>query len=287
LRSIHEIDVRNVGLASRFAPNSHSYRSPSPLSDEQLRKVAPSIFAEAAHGSRSERYTYIPTSTVLAGLRKEGFEPFMVCQSRVRDEGKREFTKHMLRLRHAAQINDAEANEVILLNSHDGTSSYQMLAGLLRFTCSNGLVCGDVVDDVRIRHSGQIVDNVIEGAFRVLDGFEQVREHRDGMRAITLEPAEAEVFARSALALKYEPDSTKPAPVTESQILAPRRAADMKSDLWTTLNKVQENMVRGGLPARTSNGRRQRTRAVQGIDQSVKLNRALWMLAEEMKKLKG
>ncbi|OZA36388.1 MAG: F plasmid protein 32-like protein (CMGI-2), partial [Hydrogenophilales bacterium 17-64-34] len=29
----------------------------------------------------------------------------------------------MLRLRHAAQINGAEANEIILLNSHDGTSS--------------------------------------------------------------------------------------------------------------------------------------------------------------------
>lgn len=43
----------------------------------------------------------------------------------------------------------AEANEIILLNSHDGTSSYQMLAGMLRFVCKNGLVCGDAVADVR------------------------------------------------------------------------------------------------------------------------------------------
>lgn len=274
-------------LASRFGRNSHSYRSPVPLADDQLRKVAPSIFAEAAHGSRSERYSYIPTSTVLAGLRKEGFEPFMVCQTRVRDESKREFTKHMLRLRHAAQINDAEANEIILLNSHDGTSSYQMLAGMFRFACSNGLVCGDVVEDVRIRHSGEIVDNVIEGAFRVLDGFEEVREKREGLRAITLDPAEAEIFARSALALKYEPDPSKPAPITEAQVLAPRRMADSRPDLWSTFNRVQENMVRGGLPARTTNGRRQRTREVQGIDQNIKVNRALWLLAEEMKRLKG
>jgi hypothetical protein len=72
---------------------------------------------------------YIPTAAVLTELRKEGFQPFMVTQTRVRDEGKREHTKHMLRLRHASQINGAEANEIILLNSHDGTSSYQMLAG--------------------------------------------------------------------------------------------------------------------------------------------------------------
>ena len=137
-------------LASRFASRSPSLRSDYPLSDDQIRRVAPSIFADAPHESRSERYAYIPTAAVLAELRKEGFQPFMVCQTRVRDEGKREHTKHMLRLRHSSQINGAEANEIVLLNSHDGTSSYQMLAGMFRFVCSNGLVCGDTVADVNL-----------------------------------------------------------------------------------------------------------------------------------------
>ncbi|RZI67946.1 MAG: DUF945 domain-containing protein [Pseudomonas sp.] len=274
-------------LASRFGRFSPSLRSSTPIADDQLRQVAPSIFAEAAHDSRSARYTYIPTSTILDGLRKEGFQPFAVTQTRVRDEGKRDFTKHMLRLRHASQIADTEANEIILLNSHDGTSSYQMLAGMFRFVCSNGLVCGNAVSDVRVPHKGQIMDNVIEGAYDVLDGFGLVRELRDDMRAISLQPAEAEIFARTALTLKYEPDPVKPAPVTESQILAPRRSADTGTDLWTTFNRVQENLVRGGLPARNAAGRRTRTREVQGIDQSVKINRALWLLADEMKKLKS
>ena len=274
-------------LASRFGRFSPSLRSSTPIADDQLREVAPSIFAEAAHDSRSARYTYIPTSTILDGLRKEGFQPFAVTQTRVRDEGKRDFTKHMLRLRHASQIADTEANEIILLNSHDGTSSYQMLAGMFRFVCANGLVCGNAVSDVRVPHKGQIMDNVIEGAYDVLDGFGLVRELRDDMRAISLRPAEAEIFARSALTLKYEPDPVKPAPVTESQILAPRRSADSGTDLWTTFNRVQENLVRGGLPARNAAGRRTRTREVQGIDQSVKINRALWLLADEMKKLKS
>lgn len=274
-------------LSSRFGHNAHALRSRTPLTEDQLRSVAPSIFAEAAHDSRSERYTYIPTSTVLAGLQKEGFQPFMVAQTRVRDEGKRDFTKHMIRLRHPSQINDTEANEVILLNSHDGTSSYQMVAGLLRFVCMNGLVCGETVTDVRVRHKGQIVDNVIEGAFEVLDGFKLVREVRDDMRAITLAPAEAAAFGRAALALKYEPDVTKPAPITETQLLAPRRMADAGSDLWSTFNRVQENIVQGGLQMKSTNGRRMSTRAVAGIDSSVKVNRALWMLAEEMQRLKA
>ena len=119
-------------LASRFAHRSPVLRSAHPLSDDQIRTVAPSIFADTPHESRSERYSYIPTVAVLTELRKEGFQPFMVCQTRVRQEDRRDYTKHMLRLRHESQINGTEANEIILLNSHDGTSSYQMLAGLFR-----------------------------------------------------------------------------------------------------------------------------------------------------------
>src|SRR3546814_9715252 len=72
-------------LTSRFASRSPVLRSERPLSDDQIRAVAPSIFADAPHESRSERYSYIPTATVLQELRGEGFEPFMVCQTRVRD----------------------------------------------------------------------------------------------------------------------------------------------------------------------------------------------------------
>jgi hypothetical protein len=85
-------------LAARFARNTFVIRSDQPLADEQMRRAAPSIFAEGKHGSRSERHTYIPTIEVLRGLRKEGFEPFMVAQSKSRIEGKTEFTKHMIRI---------------------------------------------------------------------------------------------------------------------------------------------------------------------------------------------
>ncbi|MGU5721704.1 DUF932 domain-containing protein [Aeromonas hydrophila] len=273
-------------LASRFASHSPVLRSDYPLSDDQIHRVAPSIFADTPHESRSDRYSYIPTAAVLAELRKEGFQPFMVAQTRTRHADRRDFTKHMIRLRHASQINGAEANEIVLLNSHDGTSSYQMLAGMFRFVCSNGLVCGDTVADVRIPHKGDVAGSVIEGAYEVLSGFERVKENREAMRAVTLDEGEAEVFARAALALKYD-DPDKPAPVSESQILMPRRFDDRRPDLWSVFNRAQENLTKGGLSGRSANGRRQRTRPVQGIDSDVRLNRALWLLADGLRQLKA
>ncbi|PLZ02445.1 hypothetical protein CY652_09970 [Burkholderia sp. WAC0059] len=275
-------------LASSFRYGSPMLRSDSPLSDDQIRHVAPSIFADGKHESRSDRYTYIPTIDVLRGLRNEGFQPFMVCQTRVRDQGKREYTKHMLRFRHADQINGDEANEIVMLNSHDGTSSYQMIAGVLRFVCQNGMVAGDSVRDIRVPHKGNIVQNVINGAFDVLDGFDLIREQKEGMKALTLDRDEQHAFARSALALRYDPTNAEaPAPITESQLLVPRRFEDRRDDLWTVFQRAQENLTKGGLQGRSRNGRAMSTRPITGIDQNIKLNRSLWMLAEAMRQLKS
>jgi len=178
-------------LATRFANSTRVLRSDQPLSEEQMRHGAPSIFASAKHASRSERYTYIPTIDVLRGLQREGFEPFMVAQGQSRIEGKTEYTKHMIRLRHGRQGSVLpEANEIILINSHDGASSYQMLAGVFRFVCRNGLVVGQIANDIRIPHKGNIQHEVIDGAFRVLEEFRGVGDSVQAMNALPLQPEE-------------------------------------------------------------------------------------------------
>ena len=233
-------------LATRFARNTRVMRGDQPLSEDQMRAAAPSIFAEGKHASRSERYTYIPTIDVLRGLRKEGFEPFMVAQGASRVEGKAEFTKHMIRMRHAGQVQTRpEANEIILINSHDGASSYQMLAGMFRFVCCNGLVVGEVVDDIRIPHKGNIQGEVIEGAFRVLDEFEAVNEHTEAMKALQLQQPEEIAFATAALALRFgertveEGGGHAPAPVTAEQLIEARRPEDVGHSLWTTFQRIR------------------------------------------------
>lgn len=270
-------------LATRFGRNVNVIRSNNPLTDDQIRFVAPSVFAEEKHSSRSGRYAYIPTSAVLKGLRDNGFMPFMAAQSRVRLEDKEGFARHCLRLRHHSQISAQEANEVVLINSHDGTSSYQLLAGVFRFVCTNGLVCGDEIADFRVRHSGNAMDSVINGAFSVLESFEEIDSRLDTMKSLTLDEGQRQAFAKAALTLRY--DSVEDTPVTEDAILQPRRMADMDNSLWTVFNRVQESLTKGGLRGRNKEHKLVTTRAVNGLDANIKLNRALWVLGDEMAKL--
>jgi hypothetical protein len=269
----------------RFATSSAqtTFRSQSPLSNDQIAYHAPSVMASAAHESRGERYAFIPTIQVIDGLRAEGFEPYEIRQTKTRDAGKREHTKHMVRMRHLSSIaTSEEVPEIILLNSHDGSSSYQIMSGVFRFVCSNGLIAGDMFNNIRVRHSGRIVDDVIEGATRVLEDAKQIGSRIADYKAITLDSNEQAAFAKAAIQVRWGDD----VPVTPFRMLQSNRWQDNKADLWTTFNRVQENMLKGGVTGRSATGRRMTTRAVGGVTENVKLNKALWTLADTMAALK-
>lgn len=267
-----------VRLASRFGA-ANVIRKDRPLTHDELFRTVPSIFSETKHDSRSDRYTYIPTITLLDNLKREGFQPFFACQTRVRDLSKRDHTKHMLRLRREGQITGNQVPEIILLNSHDGSSSYQMLLGMFRAVCQNGLICGETFGEVRVPHKGDVVERVVEGAYKVLGIFDRVDEKREEMQQLMLPPPAQQALAKAALTYRFGDEHQ---PVTESQILSPRRWQDESPDLWTTYQRIQENLIKGGLRGRNAQGRNQQTRVVRGIDGDVKLNRALWMMAETM-----
>jgi hypothetical protein len=272
-------------------------RGNDPLSDDDLMRAAPSIFATEAHESRSARFAPVATVQVLEGLRREGFEPFSAMQARTRDESRKEFTKHLLRLRHRGITNDAgQAFEIVLVNANDGTAAYQMLPGFFRMVCANGLIAGDTFEGVKVRHSGDAVGDVIEGAYRVLGDAPKIADQVDSFRSLTLNRDERQVFAEAAHMIRFpdhyaEGDDRTETPIRADQLLTARRYDDRAADLWTTFNAVQENVIRGGITAmgRNATGQRRRvtTREVNGIDQNRSLNRALWTLTERMAQLKA
>lgn len=270
--------------------NRQSVFNRGPLSEDELRARAPSVFAEEAHSSRSERYASIPTIDVVRALQREGFESFAARQSRTRDVSRHEFTKHMIRFRRpdmAVTVGDV-IPELVLVNSHDGTSSYQLTAGMFRVRCLNGLVVqSGTLDDVRVHHKGDVIQNVIEGSFRVIGESVKALAAPDNWSGITLGDDARQAFAEAAHVLRFgDADGQPETPIQPRQLLIPRRSDDRAADLWTTFNVVQENTIRGGLSAigRDENGRRRRTtsREVKGIDQDIKLNKALWTLGERM-----
>lgn len=76
-----------------------------------------------------------------------------------------EYCKHMVRLRREGHINGKKIPEIILLNSHDRSSGYQMLPGIFRYVCTNGMVCGNNCGEIHVPYKGDIIGRVIEGDY--------------------------------------------------------------------------------------------------------------------------
>jgi len=262
-----------------------------PLEIGELRSFAPSIFAENAHARTSARYSFLPTSSILSGMADQGWVPVAAQEQLVRDQSRAGFQKHMLRFTHRDDLQrpGAERAEIVIVNSHDRSSAYQLHAGIFRFLCLNGLVvCDETFKRISITHLNFNPAKVIEASVEIADSIPAIMSGLQEMKALTLTDGEREAFAESAAILRY--GSIETAPVRPVKLLAPNRYEDSGSDMWRTFNTVQENCVRGGqkdFGKRNANGQRMpKSRAVTGIDGNVSLNTALWHLAGKMAELK-
>ncbi len=275
--------------AARFDPGRG-------LTEDDLHKLAPSVFAVEAHSSRSERFAPIPTIEIIRRLGTEGFQVVGAKQSVARMDDRRLFTKHLLRLRRMDnqeqyRVGDTVC-EMLLKNANDGSSAYDLLAGLFRIRCLNSMVAQTgTIDTVKVRHSGDVMGKVIEGTYRVLGEAQKALVAPAEWSKQKLELEEREAFAAAAHVLRFaDADGNIKTAVKSDQLLFPRRGDDRGTDLWTTFNVVQENSLKGGISAHgyNANGqwRRSTTREVKGIDQDVRLNKALWVLAERMAQIK-
>jgi len=180
-----------------------------------------------------------------------------------------------------------------LKNANDGTACYDLMAGLFKIQCLNSLVSQTAtLDTVKVRHSGDVQTKVIEGTYEVLSTAQKCLEAPISWSQITLDRDEQRALAVSAHVLRFgDREGNVKTPIQPEQLLRVRRTADRDPTLWSTFNVVQENAIRGGLHGigRDANNRRRAvtSRAIKGIDQSVALNKALWVLTQRMAELKG
>jgi hypothetical protein len=254
------------------------------LTDEQIRAVAPSVFAESANpNTTTDRYAFLSTATQLSALRNAGWRVAEVAESRATKD-RAGFQKHQLRLRHPGlqPFNRGEAvPEALLRNSHDGSCAGTLLLAAFRFVCSNGVIVADsTFGAVRFRHTGQsLVESVLEQSEQLVNRLPQVQSTLDEWGARILTPAEQLELAVRAWQLRWDADST--APVRPASLLARRRYEDAQPTLWHTFNTVQENLLQGGAydGSRSATGRRQRSRALTGVDAQRLVNTRLWELA--------
>lgn len=253
------------------------YGSFSALDDVTLLHKVPSIFASDHSFVRDEKhYKMFKTINVINALREEGYFPVFAKSNKSRSDIDMNTRKHMVRFTHrdfletSLSVND-ERPELVLTNSHDGSSSFHIMAGLFRKVCSNGLMVGSSVSDARIRHIGHNFDEVISSSLNIAKSLEEVMNNVHEMKGIILSEKQRKDLAAEMALSRFEEKNIK----TPENLLTLRRYEDAwVPSLYNTFNVIQENMVRGG---QIVNGRVMRP--INNIDAEVSINRNMWDVA--------
>jgi hypothetical protein len=250
------------------------------LSLEAVRHRAPAVFAENAAARVTRAYRFISTSQVVGALVEAGFVPTDARQGRSKAGDSAGYARHLIRFRHAREsvtLVDA-IPEIVLVNAHDGTSAYQLRAGLFRPLCTNGLIAriGDF-GFISVPHRASVVADVVEGALRLTAQFQALGGTVRAMAHRVLSPLERLGFAEAALGIRY-PHADR-LPYAADRVLEARRSGDAGDSLWQVYNVVQENLMRGGIAYQSARGRAMRTRRIGAIREDVRINTGLWQAA--------
>jgi hypothetical protein len=181
-------------------------------------------------------------------MRDNGWHPVRAVEQPVRNEARQGFQKHSLRFARAEHLERWQLHQVrpelVLLNSHDRSSAYQLHCGLFRLICLNGLVVADATfARIALKHAGFHPDAVIQASFALLEAVPTVMDKVKLFQDRTLTEAERLALVTGAAACRW--GSLDWAPVSPAKLLSPRRYGDDKKDLWSTLNSVQENICAG------------------------------------------
>lgn len=250
------------------------------LSLEAVRKIAPSVFTAKPAPRMSERYAFISTADLIAPLMPT-YDITGASQRQTRTNGRDPaFTRHVLRLRpkKVKPFKGGVFPEVLITNSHDGQSRFSIFAGLFRLVCLNGLVVSHGPNaGGSFIHLGDR-NRILSEAANALKLAMNVEGIVNEMMKRAVTKRQAAKFASDAAALVYGDDFSRFSP---DLLLRARRPEDEAMTLWNVYNRVQENVVRGGVEfVSPGSGRTFATRGVTHIGRTLDFNAGLWTLAE-------
>jgi len=232
---------------------------------------------DAKHTRVSEKYQLIPTKEIAQKFFDLGFKVDEYKSVRVRDASRQGYQKHFVRLSHPTMLttkhNDVKL-QLLVTNSHDGSSSFTIQLGIFRLVCSNGLVVGTTFESVSIRHTKKAVIEIEPAVERIVAQVAKLDRYLTAMKGTKLSDAQMKEFYQKAIAIRYQDNKYSDVDISS------RRSADDGNDLFVIYNRTQEALMRGS-QVRQMNGRWRQSRAIRSIDKDRTINEKLFDLACE------
>ena len=258
------------------------------LNMDELKMICPEIATPEINPALrqklgiTDKYVHVPTEKVIEDVMKLGWTP--INAYRVASRGKRTGTgRHMVKFINYdfMQEGKTEYPELLLTNSHDGTTAFKLDVGIFRLVCSNGMVVkSQDFGSMRVRHYGYDFETIKGAVNELVEQIPDYLKQVEDMKEQKLEREQMLEFARQAAMLRMTKvnESAIDEVVDVEDLLESTRKEDEGDGLWEVFNRLQEKVVNGKF--NYALGKKERkARPVKGFKSQVKLNQGLWELA--------
>jgi hypothetical protein len=249
---------------------------------EQVKKAAPSIFQTKQKANLSEHYVHIPTDKVITDMIQLGWKPCQAVEIKARKKSTKGYQRHMIKFFNPDIViegfnGDNVYPQILLTNSHDGLSSFKFQIGLFRLVCSNGLVVMDTsYGDFKLRHMGYTFGELQQKVSEAVESFPGLVKKINEFQNVELSDWQVTEFAGKAALVRFG-ENVK---VNIDELLKVDRIEDSGNSLWEVFNRVQEKLINGDC-SYTMGAKVRKARAIKNFSMDLKINEALWTLAEE------
>ena len=249
---------------------------------EQVKNAAPSIFQTKQKANLSEHYVHIPTNKVIEDMIQLGWKPCQAVEIKARKKSTKGYQRHMIKFFNPDIViegsnGDNVFPQILLTNSHDGKAAFNFRVGIFRLVCSNGLVVMDTsYGDFKLRHMGYTFEELQQKVSEAVGSFPGLVKKINEFQNVELSDWQVSEFAGKAALVRFG-ENVK---VDIDELLKVDRIEDSGNSLWEVFNRVQEKLI-GGNCSYTIGSRIRKARAIKNFSMDLKINEALWELAEE------
>lgn len=246
-----------------------------------------------------ETYGFVNTRDVLDTFNKAGWSPVSTQYGKVKEE-RRGFQKHLIRLENplyksieGLSQNNNSVPQLVLLNSHDSSTSMQLFFGLVRIACLNGIIAGTAINSMRLVHSKSITSKLPQAIDYMVNNFGNFTNQVVALQNKTMSQAAQNEFVKRIYTARLE--SVNNIQKIDFSLPHALRAADTGNDAYSIFNRVQEKLIRGGIQyayeRQTKNEQGEvidtrlvhsTTRKIASVTAQVKLNQLVYDTAMEL-----
>lgn len=275
----------------------------SAMTLDDIMYRAPAVFSETKAERLSDRYQSLNTSHLIPVMQDYGYFPVQAAQKRQRgakDVIGAQHKSHLIAFAKEGDKGDGSTrNEIIMYNSHDGTSAVKLFAGAYRFICSNGIVAGEGMQ-ASIYHTKKSLSDFETMLRNIIDKLPVVMQRFDAARQVQLDASQRYELAKQAVMKRWnimdklhvvhddfvdaEGRPIKGSFAIDETIrgaLGVQRSEDDLSDAFTVWNRIQENVLRGNVNVKSISEKNigiRKARPITAVSEHVRINSELFDL---------